>query len=81
MFNTDPNRSVEEILTDIRQGAANAASQSHLNLVGSVLAPFSALLVRRDAERTARKLLISTYILLFVTAVLVGIEVFKLITH
>jgi hypothetical protein len=50
MFNTDPNRSVEEILIDIRQGAVNAASQSHLNLVGSVLAPFSALLVRRGRD-------------------------------
>src|SRR5215467_957143 len=80
MFNTDPNRSVEEILADIQQGAVSTASQSQLNLVGSVLAPFSALLVRlgRDAEKTARKLLISTYILLLVTVVLVGIEVFKL---
>ena len=57
MFNTDPNRRVDEILADIQRGAVSMASSGNINLVGHVVAPLAALLVklsRDSAEATAR---------------------------
>ena len=57
MFNTDPNRRVDEILADIQRGTVSTASSGNINLVGHVVAPLAALLVklsRDSAEATAR---------------------------
>jgi hypothetical protein len=55
-FNTDPDRSVDEILKDIEKGAFDA-SQRRANLLGAVLAPFAGLLVKlsREAEATSQR--------------------------
>ena len=56
MFNTDPERTIEEILADIQRGAISAASSGKINLVRHVLAP-AALLVklsRDSADAMAR---------------------------
>jgi hypothetical protein len=83
MFNTDPNRTVDEILADIQRGAVSAASSGNINLVGHVLAPFAALLVKlsRDStdatariERLARNLFATVVALLIVTLVLFAKE-------
>jgi hypothetical protein len=50
MFNTDPERTIEEILADIQRGAISAASSGNINLVGHVLAPFAALLVKLSRD-------------------------------
>jgi hypothetical protein len=95
-IDTNPERPVEEILDQVRAGAA-------LNLVprqvalGTVVAPFSALLVRlsRDAERTAslvnkktqqlivltRWLIALTVVIILLTAPLVFVEVAKYISE
>jgi hypothetical protein len=79
MFNTDPNRTLEEILADIQKGAVDTASSQNVNLVGNVLAPFAALLVKlsRDAatatartERLTKRLYVTTIALLVVTFLL-----------
>jgi len=46
MFNTDPNRRVDEILADIQRGTVSTASSGNINLVGHVVAPLAALLVK-----------------------------------
>ncbi len=83
MFNTDPNRTVDEILADIQRGAVSAASSGNINLVGHVLAPFAALLVKlsRDSpeatariEHLSRNLFATVIALLIVTFVLFGKE-------
>ena len=83
MFNTDPNRTVDEILTDIQRGAVSAASSGNINLVGHVLAPFAALVVNlsRDSaaataqiERLTRNLFATIIALLIVTLVLFAKE-------
>jgi len=74
MFNTDPNRRVDEILADIQRGAVSTASSGNINLLGYVLAPLAALLVklsRDSAEATARierlsRNLFATVIALFI---------------
>lgn len=83
MFNTDPNRRVDEILADIQRGAVSAASSGNINLVGHVLAPLAALLVKlsRDSadatariERLSRNLFATVLALLIVTLVLFAKE-------
>ena len=83
MFNTDPERTIEEILADIQRGAISAASSGNINLVGHVLAPFAALLVKlsRDSadvmarlERLTRNLFATIIALLIVTLVLFAKE-------
>jgi hypothetical protein len=83
MFNTDPNRTVDEILADIQRGAASAASSANINLVGHVVAPFAALVVNlsRDyaaatarIERLTRNLFATIIALLIVTLVLFAKE-------
>jgi hypothetical protein len=80
MFNTDPNRTIDDILTDIQRGAVSAASNGS---VGHVLAPFAALMVklsRRSAadtariERLTRNLFATIIALLIVTLVLFAKE-------
>jgi hypothetical protein len=84
VFNTDPNRTVDEILADIQRGAVSAASSGNINLVGHVLAPFAALLVKlsRDSsaatarvQRLTRNLFATVIALLIVTFVLFAREV------
>ena len=83
MFNADPNRTVDEILADIQRGAVSAASSGNINLVGHVLAPFAALLVKlsRDSadatariERLTRNLFATVVALLIVTFALFAKE-------
>jgi hypothetical protein len=83
MFNTDPERTIEEILADIQRGAISTASSGNINLVGHVLAPFAALLVKlsRDSadvmarvERLTRNLFATIIALLIVTLVLFAKE-------
>ena len=83
MFNTDPERTIEEILADIQRGAISAASSGNINLVGHVLAPFAALLVKlsRDSadvmarvERLTRNLFATIIALLIVPLVLFAKE-------
>ncbi len=82
MFNTDPNRRVDEILADIQRGAVSTASSGNINLVGHVLAPLAALLVKlspsADAtariERGSRNLFATVIALLVVTLVLFAKE-------
>ena len=83
MFNTDLNQTVDEILADIQRGAVSAASSGNINLVGHVLAPFAALLVKlsresTDAtariERLTRNLFATVIALLIVTFVLFAKE-------
>jgi hypothetical protein len=83
MFNTDPNRTVDDILTDIQRGAVSAASSANINLAGHVLAPFAALVVKlsRDytaatarIERLTRNLFATIIALLIVTLVLFAKE-------
>jgi hypothetical protein len=71
MFNTDPNRTDDELLADIRQGAFDTA-ESRVNLVGKVLAPFAALLVKlsRDAATETKRIKQLTWALIFLTVVL-----------
>jgi hypothetical protein len=71
MFNTDPNRTDDELLADIRQGAVDTAG-SRVNLVGNVLAPFAALLVKlsRDAATETKRIKRLTWALIFLTVVL-----------
>lgn len=78
MFDVDPTRPTDEILADLKQAVVDGAANKLL--AASALAPMGALLVRlsRDADRTAKKLLIATYVLLAVTVLLAGIEVLKL---
>ncbi len=51
MFDTDPNRRVDEILADIQRGAVSTASSGNINLVGHVLAPLAAVLVKLSRDR------------------------------
>ena len=90
MFNTDPNRTVDEILADIQRGAVSAASSGNINLVGHILAPFAALLVKlsrnsTDAtariERLSRNLFATVIALLIVTLVLFAKEANDLYEH
>ena len=83
MFNTDPNRTVDDILTDIQRGAVSAASSGNVNLVGHVVAPFAALVVKlsRDyaaatarIERLTRNLFATIIALLIVTLILFAKE-------
>ena len=55
MFDTNPNRPVGEILDEIKTGSVGAASNTSLNLVGAILAPFAALLVNliKESSQTA----------------------------
>ena len=57
MWNTDPNRSIDEILGDIQAGSLRAFSQGSSN-ESFVLAPMAALLVRlsKDAEASSKRL-------------------------
>jgi hypothetical protein len=73
----DPERTIEEILAIIQRGAISAASSGNINLVGHVLAPFAALLVKlsRDSadvmarvERLTRNLFATIIALLIVSA-------------
>jgi hypothetical protein len=84
MFNTDPNRTIDDILTDIQRGAANAASNGNVYLVGHVVAPFAALVVKLSCdyaaatarlERLTRNLFATIIALLIVTLVLFAKEV------
>jgi hypothetical protein len=72
MFNTDPNRTDDELLADIKQGAVDTAGSRDVNFVGNVLAPFAALLVKlsRDAAVETRRIKWLTWALIFLTAVL-----------
>jgi hypothetical protein len=90
MFNTDPNRTVDEILADIQRGAVSAASSGNINLVGHILAPFAALFVKlsRDStdatariERLSRNLFATVIALLIVTLVLFAKEANDLYEH
>jgi hypothetical protein len=72
MFNTDPNRTDDELLADIKQGAVDTAGSRRANLVGNVLAPFAALLVKlsRDAAAETKRIKHLTWALIFLTVVL-----------
>jgi hypothetical protein len=84
-YNVDPNRTLEQILADIRQGAIQATStSSNVNLIGAILAPFAALLVKLSSdaalaserlERLTRRLFWATIVLLVATVVLAVKEV------
>lgn len=74
---------VDEILADIQRGAVSAASSGNINLVGHVLAPLAALLVKlsRDSadatariERLSRNLFATVIALVIVTLVLFARE-------
>jgi len=71
MFNTDPNRTDDELLADIKQGAVSIAGSREVNMVGSVLAPFAALLVKlsRDAAAETKRIKHLTWALIFLTVV------------
>jgi hypothetical protein len=72
-FNTDPDRPIEKILADIKQGALNTVnSREGLNFVGALLAPFAALLVRllRDAEKSAKRIEYLTWVICGLTVAL-----------
>jgi len=64
-FDTNPDRTVDKILADLEEGAREAAG-SRLNLVGSVLAPFAALLVKlsRDAAVGTKRIVRLTWALI-----------------
>jgi hypothetical protein len=78
-FNTDPDRSVSEILDDIRTNAAGSTSQN--NKLGFVLAPFSALLVKlsKDAEATAASVNAKTHQLIILARWLIVLTVVLII--
>ena len=78
-FDVEPDRPIEEILSQIKAGAIEGA-QSQSRTSAYAIGPFSALLVRlsRDAERTARTvrrltraIVVLTVMLLMLTGVLV----------
>jgi hypothetical protein len=77
MFDTDPNRTIDEILADIQRGAVSAASSGNINLVGHVLAPLGVQLVklsRDSADATARIERLSRNLFATVIALLIVIR-------
>jgi hypothetical protein len=78
MFDNNPDRTIEEILAEIKRNSI--ASLVGNNGIGSVLTPFSALLVHlsRDSERIAtavnkktQALIYLTWVLIFMTVILI----------
>ena len=77
-WNNDPNRPVNEIHDDIKQGTVqNQGTVQQPERISYVLAPFAALLARlaQDDAATARNLLYATYVLLAVTVLLLAVTV------
>ena len=87
MYNVDPNRPIEEILSDIKAGAVQSfQTPMGTSNPGAVWAPFAALLVRlsRDADASARRmelltrrLYILTILILALTALLLVREIMR----
>jgi hypothetical protein len=75
LFNTDPDRSVNELLDDIKNNAVKSYSQEAR--LGLVLAPFSALLVKlsKNAEATAASVNAKTHQLIILTRWLIGLTI------
>jgi hypothetical protein len=76
MYNVDPNRAIEEILSDIRIGATQSfQSPMGTSNPGAMWAPFAALLVRlsRDAEATAVRMELLTRRLYILTIALLAL--------
>jgi hypothetical protein len=88
MYNVDPDRSIDEILSDIKVGALKSFhGPMQPSNPGALLAPFAALLVRlsRDADAAAKKmerltkwLTWLTVAILILTALLFAKEVFDI---
>lgn len=94
MFNTDPNRTTEELLADIRNASTSAFNNKSLSFVPP---PFAALLVKLSREADARaqimqdltkeirwltKVIVAlTIVILILTAFMVCIELYKIDDH
>lgn len=75
MFDTNPNRTTDELLNDIEIGLKQGFNSKNL---GAAMAPFAALLVKlsRDAERSSQKIVKLTWGLIALTVGLLAFTAF-----